>query len=148
MTDTDHISEFFKSPSIAIVGVSSARMKFGSLAYRALKSKDVKVFPVNPGFDSFDGDKCYSALTALPEPVEAVLVTVKPEKAGAVVDDAIKVGVRRIWFQSGADFSQAADRAVNAGISIITGKCILLYAEPVKGIHAFHRFLARLFGQL
>jgi hypothetical protein len=29
---------------------------------------------------------------------------------------------------------------------IIHRKCIFMFAEPVKGVHKFHRFIMKLFG--
>ena len=54
----------------------------------------------------------------------------------------------KVSIQQGADFSGSAAKAEAARITTITGKCILMYAEPVGGIHAIHRFFAKLFGKL
>ncbi|UCD65085.1 MAG: CoA-binding protein [Candidatus Zixiibacteriota bacterium] len=143
----EDVTRFLGSHKIAVVGVSSSRLKFGSIAFRALKGKGYQVLAVNSHMDRFEGQPCYSSLASLPEPVDAALITVKPSAAAAVVDDASEAGVRRLWFQDGADFSKAAERAGKAGLETVTGKCILLYAEPVTGIHRVHRFLAKLFGR-
>jgi hypothetical protein len=34
------------------------------------------------------------------------------------------------------------------GLEPVTGKCILIYAEPVRSWHGFHRLFCRLTGQL
>jgi len=141
------IREFFDSASIAVVGVSSSRMKFGSMAYRALKSKGYKVHAVNRKLDSFDGDACYSRLSDIPGGTEAAVITVKPKSASEVLDEARQAGVKRLWFQEGADFSALAKRAESDGFVVVEKKCVLLYAEPVSGIHRVHRFFAKLFNR-
>ncbi len=142
------ISQFVSSEGIAVVGVSSSRMKFGTWAYRHLKNSGYRVFGINPSLGSCDGDTCYASLSELPEPVEAVFVSVKPDKLDNLVSEAVRNGVKRLWFQEGADYSKLAAQASEAGLDVVTDKCLLLYAEPVKGIHRVHRFFAKLFGKL
>ena len=137
------VSQFISSKAIAVVGVSSSRMKFGTSVYRTLKKNGYRVFGVNPSLGSFDGDTCYASLSELPEPVEAVFVSVKPDKLDNLVNE-----VKRLWFQQGADYTKLAAQASEAGLDAVTGKCLLLYAEPVKGIHRIHRFFSELFGKL
>lgn len=143
----ESIAGFLKSKSIAVVGVSSSRAKIGSLAYRALKKGGYDVYPVNSDMASFDGDKCYRSLSELPAHVKAAFVAVKPDHASRVPGEAAAAGIRHLWFQQGADFSSLARRASDNGLNVVTGRCLLMYAEPVKGIHRFHRYLSRLFGK-
>jgi len=133
--------------SIAVVGVSRKNMKFGASAFRELKKHGYEVYPVHPSMDSIDGVKCYSSVANLPLTPDCVLVTVKPAAAGEVVEQAVAKGIRRIWFQQGADFSEAADKARHAGLDVVSGRCILMYTEPVSGVHKFHRFFSKLFGK-
>lgn len=142
----DAVKDFVSSRTVAVVGVSNK--KFGGTIYKALKKRSYTVYPVHPTRTEFDGDRCYPSLTAIPDNVERAVIAVSPESALNVVDDAVNKGTMRLWFQQGADFTEAARKAEEAGISVTTGKCILMYAEPVTGIHAFHRFLARLFGSV
>jgi hypothetical protein len=45
--------------------------------------------------------------------------------------------------------SQAAiEYAVSNKVNLVTGQCILMFAEPVEGFHKFHRNLKKLFGRL
>lgn len=141
------IDRFLSSRAIAVVGVSSSRMKFGTVAYRTLKSKGYRVYGVNPVLGAIDGDTCYGGLSDLPDKVEAVFVAVKPEKLTDLVSELARMGVRRVWFQQGADYASLATQTSEAGIETVQEKCLLMYAEPVGGIHRLHRFLAKLFGR-
>ena len=134
--------------SIAVAGVSSNRRKFGSMAARELKRRGFTVFPINPGLQDFEGGRCYSNLEEAAEPPDCVLISVKQAgAAGEIVSQAIKIGARMIWFQQGVSFDELARSASEAGLRVVEGRCILMYAEPVGGIHGFHRWLARLFGK-
>jgi len=141
------IQNFISSKNIAIVGASNRRMKFGNIAYRSLKKKGYNVYPVNPNQETIGGDRCYPNLLFVPEDVEAVVVVIPPEKAIGLVDKALKMNIDKMWFQRGADFSNLASKAEKAGIRTVSGKCILMYAPPVKGIHAVHRFFSNFFNK-
>jgi len=138
-------ADFVKSRELAIVGVS--KRKFGGSIYRELKHRGFTVYPIHPTLTEFDGDPCLPSLRALPGSVEAAVIAVSPAHADDVVEDARSAGVKQLWFQQGADFREKALMAEAYGIRTVTGKCILLYAGRVTGIHSVHRFLAKVFGK-
>ena len=141
----ERVAGFVQSRSIAVVGVSSSRMKFGSIAYKTLKKNGYNVYAVNPSLETFQGDKCYRNLAEVPSGVEAAVVAIKPASAADLVERAVQAGIKRIWFQQGADYTPLAERATLRGLDVVTDKCVLMYAEPVSGIHRIHRFFAKLF---
>ncbi|MCM2271750.1 MAG: CoA-binding protein [candidate division Zixibacteria bacterium] len=130
---------------IAVVGVSDK--DFGGMIYRTLKNRDIKVYPVHPARSEFAEDKCFATLKDLPPDVKTAVVAVSPASALRVVDDAIAAGYTHLWFQQGAKFDDAEAKAKAAGIETVSGKCILMYAGELEGVHKFHRFLAKLLGK-
>jgi len=133
--------------TIAVVGVSRKKIKFGVSAFRELKKRGYEVYPVHHSMDKLDGVKCYRSVINLPLVPDCVLITVKPGAALEVVGQVVAKGIRMIWFQQGADFTEAIARASQAGLNVVSGRCILMYADPVTGFHRFHRFLNQLFGK-
>ncbi len=144
MSGPDHLDQFLTG-KIAVVGASSANKRFGGYVYRTLKEKGYDVVPVNPNTERVENDQCYPSLDAVPGQVDTAVIVVKPAAALDVINDAIAAEVPKLWFQQGADFSEAEAKARLAGIETVSGKCAIMYAKPVTGIHAFHRFLAHLF---
>lgn len=140
------IEQFISQKHIAVVGVSDK--KFGGAIYKSLKKRGYAVYPVHPTREMFDGETCCPRLTDLPSNVKAAVVAISPDAAETVVEDAAASGIEYLWFQQGKDFSGAEANARDKGINTVSGKCILMYAQPVTGVHAFHRFLARIFGKL
>ncbi len=136
-------AEFVKSKQFAVVGVS--KRKFGGSIYRTLKARGFKVYPVHPALTTYDGDPCFRTLQDMPEHVDAAVIAVSPLHAEEVVRDAHKAGVKNLWFQQGADFREVALMAEAYGMKTVTGKCILMYAGEVTGVHAVHRFFAKVF---
>lgn len=148
MTTKAAVKDFLDQRTLAVVGVSRGGKKFGNTAYKELKAKGYQVFPVNPHVDAIDGDRCYSSLSALPEPVGGVLIVVPPRETEQVVRDAAAAGIRRVWMQQGAESQAAIQFCEERGISAIHGECILMFAEPAAFYHRLHRWVWRLLGKL
>jgi len=142
------IQNFITSKDIAILGASPSGKKFGNYIYKTLRKKGYNLYIVHPTAETIEGDKAFDNIKSLPDNVESALIAISPDKADTVINDAIEKGIKRIWFQQGADFSAPAAKAKSAGIEVVSGKCILMYAQPVTGLHAVHRFFAKLFGRL
>lgn len=141
------INEFLAQPLWAVAGVSRDKKKFGSYLYLTLKKRGRKVIPVNPNLQEFGGDACYGSIDKLPAGVGGLVICTPPSVSGGLISDAINHGIRHIWLQQGAENSEVLDSFRNSGINLISGKCLLMYAEPVDSFHGFHRFLAKLFGR-
>lgn len=142
------IDDFIAQETLAVVGVSKKKNKFGSMAYKELKEKGYRVFPVNPGIDDFEGEKCYHSLRELPQAVGGAVVVVPPQAAEQVVRDAAAAGIRRIWLQQGAESPEAIALCKENGIDVVHGHCILMFAAPAAFVHRFHRTIWRLLGKL
>lgn len=142
------ISDFVAARQVAVVGVSRNKRKFGNAIYKTLQSRGYQVYPVHHELEQFEGARCYRRLAELPDEVDSVVVCTQPQHALDIATEAKENGIRRLWFQQGADFSEAVTSARESGLDTVSGKCILMYATPVTGIHAVHRFFAKLFGKL
>jgi len=148
MTSKAAVADFVSQRKLAVVGVSRKKMKFGNLAFRELKRKGYKLFPVHPHAEQLEGERCYASLAALPEPVDGVLVIVPPAQAEQVVREAAAAGIRRVWLQQGAGSPAAIRFCEDNGISVVHGECILMFAEPAAWYHRAHRWVWGLLGKL
>lgn len=148
MITKKQIEEFFSSSQIAVIGVSRNKKKFGYMVYDALKKKSINVVAVNPLADSIDGSKCYKTVEELDEKVEAAVVLTKKPQTFDVVVQLINKGIKQIWIQQESDTPEALAFAQEKGVNLIYGKCIFMFANPVTGIHKFHRSILNLFGKL
>ena len=148
MTSKAIVKEFLEQPTLAVVGVSRAGNKFGNTAYKELKSKGYRVYPVHPEADAIDGDRCYPSLNALPEPVDGVLIVVPPQQTEKVVREAAEAGIRRVWMQQGAESVAAVRFCEEQGMDVVHNECVLMFAEPTAFPHRLHRCVWRLLGKL
>ncbi len=81
------------------------------------------VIPVNPSVTEMLGRPCYPSLRALPDTPEMVDIFRRSDQAGAVVDEAVRVGARIVWMQLGVVDVEAANRARTAGLTVIMDRC-------------------------
>ena len=147
MTSLASIESFLSPKKMAIIGASRNPKKFGRQVYDALKKKGFTVYGVNPNTEDLDGDPCYKDIASLPAEVDRVFIVTPPEKTAENVRMALDKGIRNIWIQQRADSSEALDLLKDKDVNLVHNQCILMYAGPVKGPHAFHRFINKVFGK-
>ncbi|PIU45191.1 MAG: CoA-binding protein [Ignavibacteriales bacterium CG07_land_8_20_14_0_80_59_12] len=141
------VDDFLSRRTLAVAGVSRNRAKFGNAAYRALKSKGYKVFSVNPNAEQVEGDACYPDLRSLPEPVEGVVLAVPPSTTEHLVREAADAGITSVWIQQGAESEAALRICKERAISVVSGECILMFAEPAEFYHRAHRWVKGILGK-
>ncbi len=146
MTSKVAVDDFIAQKSLAIAGVSRNPQKFGNIAYRELKAKGCKLYPIHPEADTLEGDPAYRDFSALPAQVGGVLIVVPPEKTLGVVQEAAKAGIRRVWMQQGAESPEAIRFCQENGIAEVHGECIMMYAGN-SGFHNFHRLIWKVLGK-
>lgn len=140
------IEQFFQSKAYGVVGVSRNSRKFGNAVFREMKKKGLAVFPVSKYLGKIEDAPCCARIADLPVEVESVVVVVHPQEATSIVSESHKKGIKNIWLQQGAESDEAIAYAEAHGMNLIHGQCILMFAEPVKSFHAFHRWINRLVG--
>ncbi len=143
-----NVQDFVQTKRLAVVGVSRDPKKFGNTIYKELKERGFQVFAVNPSLDGVGGDPCYPSLAVLKGKVDGAVVCVQPARVGEVLQEAAQLGLRYIWLQRGAESPEGLAAARDLGLNPVIGKCILMYAPPVRSVHGFHRFFVKLFGKL
>jgi len=142
-----NIEGFLNVKKIAVVGASRKGNKFGNLAAKELVKRGYEVFYVHPETAEIDGQNTYPNLAELGDLVDMVWVNVPAEKGSTVLQEAAAAGLEKIWLQQGADSPGLNALGRELGLTIISGKCILMYAEPVRSYHKFHQLIWKLFGQ-
>lgn len=142
------LKDFVSCKSIAVVGASATKRKYGNTALRELRSRGFHVAAVHPTAKAIDGDPCFPNLASLPSKPDGVFVCVRPEKVEAVLREVAAAGISRVWLQQGAESPAAQALGEQLGLRVVSGACILMYMQPVRGFHAFHRGIMRLFHRL
>jgi uncharacterized protein len=142
------IQDFTSGKRIAVVGVSRSGKGFGNIAYKELAGRGYQVFAVNPGLEEIEGAPCYPDLAPLAGQVDGVLVVVPSQAGATVLRQAAQLGICNVWLQAGAESPELVALGQELRLNVVSGKCILMYATPVRGFHGWHRGFARLMGKL
>ena len=113
-----------KAHTIAVVGLSSSRLRASYGVSQYMQSAGYRIIPVNPNEQEVLGEKSYARLEDVPEKIDVVDVFRRPEFVPEIVDAAIRVGARAIWMQDGVVNETAAQRARDAGLFVVIDACI------------------------
>ncbi|HEV3163251.1 MAG TPA: CoA-binding protein [Isosphaeraceae bacterium] len=119
-------------PTIAIVGASRDRRKFGNRAVRAYKAAGFEVFPINPHATEIEGLKAFPSLDAAPTDRFDRVSLYVPAQAGLKVLESIKAEqVGELWLNPGADAPAVVERARALGLNVVQACSLLaLEADP------------------
>lgn len=146
MAALSSIRSFLEPKTLAIAGVSRDPKKFGRQVYEHLKENGFTCYPVNPNLEDLDGAETFNTISDLPEGVDRIFIVTPADQTAGIVKESLARGIRNIWIQQKSETPEALDLLDGQEVNLIYNKCIFMFAEPVKGPHAFHRFFSRLFG--
>ena len=122
----DPVLEILKaSRTIAVVGLSSRRMRPSHGVAEYMQSAGYRIIPVNPNETEVLGEKCYAQLEDVSERIDIVDIFRRSEYVPDIVESAIRIGTRAVWMQEGVFHSAAAAQAREAGLFVIEDSCIL-----------------------
>jgi len=111
--------------TIAVVGLSSKPWRPSYSVTEYMQQAGYRIIPVNPEETQVLGEKSYSRLEEIPEPVDIVDIFRRSEFAPGIVDSAIRIGARAVWMQEGVLNEAAAEKARAAGLEVVMDRCIL-----------------------
>ena len=105
--------------TVAVVGASSDRRKFGNKALRAFQEQGYKVIPINPHEREVEGLPTYPSVVDVPEAIDMATVYVQPEVVVQLLDDFEKKQIPEIWVNPGADSDDVMAEARRRKLNVI-----------------------------
>jgi predicted CoA-binding protein len=117
------------SKTVAVVGASSNRRKFGNKAFRAFRAKGYEVIPVNPNESEVEGTKTVASVLDIPGKIDMVTMYVPPEVGIRVIEDVARKGTGELWLNPGADDDAVVARARALGLEPIVACSIVGIGE-------------------
>ena len=112
--------------TIAVVGLSSDPARAGNYVPAYLQQHGYRILPVNPNLDEALGEKVYPDLLSVTEPVDLVLLFRRSEAVPPFIDQAIQIGAKAVWMQTGIINETAARSARLAGLDVIMDACMMI----------------------
>ena len=116
--------------SVAVLGLSPNPARPSFRVAQGMQGFGYRIIPVRPMVAEVLGEKAYPDLESLPESPDIVNVFRAPEHVPAIVESCIRLGIKNLWLQDGVINEAAAQRATEAGITVVMDMCI--WREAVR----------------
>jgi predicted CoA-binding protein len=117
------------SKTVAVIGASSNRDKFGNKALRAFANRGYTVIPINPTEQEVEGYKTYASVLDVPEAIDLATVYVPPRAGVKVMDELAQKGIKEVFLNPGADGREVVDRARALGLNARQACSIIAIGE-------------------
>ncbi len=134
---------FWQFERYAVVG-HSAKRPFPRLTYGGLKKNKKTVYAVDPSVSSIDNDPTFADLSALPGPIDAVVIEVPKAETHSWVEKASDAGIENVWLHMNTDTPEALATAQERGLHLRKGTCAVMYLNRGFSPHAIHGFIMKL----
>jgi uncharacterized protein len=115
--------------SVAVIGASNSRHKYGNKALRAFESQGYTVFAINPNESTVEGHRSYPSVLAVDQPIDMATLYVQPEIGVRVMDEIARKGIKEVWLNPGADAPEVVARAQELGLNPIQACSIIGIGE-------------------
>lgn len=119
--------------SVALVGVSANPIRSSNFVAAYLVRTPFRTYPVNPAYEEVLGKETYPSLADLPEVPDIVDIFRRRDAIPEVVDQAIEIGAKVVWFQLGLRHDEAARKAADAGLKVVQDRCLKIEHARFSG---------------
>ena len=111
--------------TVAVVGASSDRNKYGNKALRAFERQGYTVIPINPNVAEVEGHRTYPTVLDVPGDIDMATVYVHADAGVEVIENLAQKGVGEVWLNPGADDDEVVARARELGLKVIQACSII-----------------------
>ena len=116
-----------KNTSIALIGASNDKTKYGNKIYLDLRNKGYNVTPVNPKENTIEGDKAYTSIEKIEKLPDIANFVVPPPIAMKIAQRIVRLGIKHLWFQPGSESNELEEWLKNTdGIKYLINSCIMI----------------------
>jgi hypothetical protein len=111
--------------TVAVVGASSDRRKFGNKALRAYRAEGYTVIPINPNEREVEGIPTYPSVLDVPGAIDMATVYVQPDVAMRLLPEFQQKGISEIWVNPGAESDELLLEARRRKLKVIAACSII-----------------------
>jgi predicted CoA-binding protein len=117
------------SKTVAVIGASNNRRKYGNKAVRAFEQQGYSVIPVNPHETVVEGHRAYKSVLDIPGEIDMATVYVPYDQGLLVIEELARKGVAEVWLNPGADDDVVVERGRALGLTVIQACSIIAIGE-------------------
>lgn len=115
--------------TVAIIGASNNRSKFGNKAVRAFRTQGFKVYPVNINEREIEGLRAFKTISDVPVRPEMISVYLPPSILLEVLPEIAAKGCDELWLNPGTDSEAVLAEAERLGLNVIRACSIVGIGE-------------------
>jgi predicted CoA-binding protein len=115
--------------TVAVIGASNDRSRYGNMAVRAFRRAGYEVFPVNPTEPTIEGLKAYPAVSEVPAELDTVTIYVRPALLVKLLPQIAAKGCKDLWLNPGTSSSAVLTEVNRLGLNAIEGCSILAIGQ-------------------
>ena len=105
--------------TVAVIGASNDRAKFGNKAVRAFRQQGYTVFPVNPKESEIEGLSAYQSIRDVPVRPQMVSAYLPPPALLKILPDIAARGCDELWLNPGTESDRVLAEAERLGLNVI-----------------------------
>jgi hypothetical protein len=108
-------------PSVAILGASTDRSKYGNKAVRAFLARGYTVYPINPKGGEIEGLTAFTSLTAIPADVklDRISVYLPPAIGLKTLPEIAARKPTELWLNPGSESDELVEAAEKQGLNVV-----------------------------
>ena len=111
--------------TVAVIGASPDRRKFGNKALRAFREAGYRVVPITPRHGTVEGERAYPTVAAYPDTIDMATFYVPPEIGETLLEGVAEKRISEVWFNPGSESDALLARARALGIDPIAACSII-----------------------
>jgi predicted CoA-binding protein len=111
--------------TVAVIGASSDRRKFGNKAFRAFRAQGFNVIPINPNEREVEGVATFPSVTDVVEPIDMATVYVPADIGLTLLDGFERKQIAEIWINPGAESDELITEARRRKLNVIEACSII-----------------------
>ncbi len=115
--------------TVAVIGASSNRAKYGNRALRAFQRQGYTVIAINPNETEVEGHRAFASVLDVPGEIDMATVYVPAEPGVKVMAELARKGIKEVWLNPGADDPAVVARARELGLEPIMACSIIAIGE-------------------
>lgn len=106
-------------PTIAIIGASADRSKYGNRAIHSYRAHGYEVYPVHPKEDEIEGLKVYRSVLEIPARLDRVSIYLPPAVGLKVIEEVAQKGTGEVFLNPGSESEELVAKAQSMGLHVV-----------------------------
>lgn len=111
--------------TVAIIGASKNRSKYGNKAVRAFRQQGYTVWPVHPRESMIEGLPVFKGIAEVPARPQMVSIYLPPAVLLKLLPDIAAKGCDELWLNPGAESDEVLAEAARLGLNVIQACSIM-----------------------